>query len=393
MAQNWVPNNLIYLPSQFIYNDANNNPVYQLYPYDYLVLLGQNTNLISIALSGETHTNIIQAQQISALQTAVATIPSQYYTPQISGQCLNSNVTQGIDVILGLMVTAWCNFVAVIGSNSNLNIAIATQCANLNSAPSFSHPGASMSALPGWKTSPVTVADTLTNNWLTTCDARVGISNALAAVTPTCNQVVINYQVVLTGGNSIFAFYFNSYTYIPSGYVDNGSTILIQDTAGNHYQQSFNIVNVSNSSGPYSIPLSGTTLQSNSNYTITVNSNVTNSTLGLTCQKTMVEYVNAQTTQTNIGCCPDIGTFSLVTTSGQTINTSYNLITSLTYTPRYVSLIPKTFYTVNNSAANFLPKNIYITYTQGGAVLNLTTGSGPVTDAGGTIQYDWMAFK
>ena len=290
----WVSNNLITLPSQLKYKDVNLNPVDKLYPLEYLTLVGQDLNLTMIALSGETHTNIVQAQQILSLQTAIGTIPAPYTTPQISGQCLNSNTVANIDSILTLMINAWCAHVLVMGTDSNLLTAVGTQCANLNSAPQFTTPGASMAALTGWKATPTTIADTLRNSWLTLCDARVGISNALAATTPDCSQAIIEFAVVFNGAQ--FNLFFNGYTFIPSGFTDNGSIMTITDSYGNVRTQSINLVIAQSNSSYIAVTLSGSTLSPTSpQYTLSLASNISNSTLGLTCSKTTIAIINPGT--------------------------------------------------------------------------------------------------
>jgi hypothetical protein len=171
----WVLNIPIIVPVNLRYNDANGDPVTSLYPLDYLTLVGQDLNTVYANITNINSTLSIQAGQITSLQQAVSTIPPVYNTPTISGQCLNSNTTQPIDTVLSLLVTAWCNFIAIAGGNTALNSAIAKQCPNLNSDIAFA--GGQMAAITGWIASPQTLADSLTNLWLTVCDARTGIKN------------------------------------------------------------------------------------------------------------------------------------------------------------------------------------------------------------------------
>jgi len=374
----WVPNTLTTVAAGLRYPDSNGDTVNTLYPLDYLILIGQDLAILSGTTNQLQAGYSDQATKILALQAAVATMPTQYVTPQISGQCLNSSVTQDIDDVLTLMVTAWCDFIAVAGTNAALNIAIATQCSNLNSSTAFS--GGQMAAITGWKSSPSTLADTITNQWLTICDARVGIANALAAVTPGCNQVIIDYQVVLTESDSIFAFYFNSYTFIPSGFVDIGSQIKITDTAGNQYLQSLDIVVVSNSSGAYTIPLSGSTLQPNDTYTVTVTSDIRNSVLGLECVKTVIHSVYSNPV-TDAACCPDTGTYNAYTSG----STQITLFSGLTYTPSYVGITPKNSFTAGLiTDLNYSP---YLSYISGGAVINFLGAPD------GVVSLDYISYQ
>lgn len=300
----WVLNELITLPSKIQYNDSNGNPVETLYPYDYLVLLGQDLNNTIIQLNSATAILSGQTAQINTLFMAVASIPPAYVLPSISPQCLGlSGTTQPLDTLLASMITTWCSFTGVMGTNSNLLKAVGTECSNLSLSPSFGHLGSSMSGISGWITNPTTVSDSLINMWLTICDARAGITTTLAAVTPTCSQVIINFTADIPSYQTGINVFLDGYTFIPTGFTDNGSTIKIVDNSGNIYQTTINIVTQSTSSSAFNIPLVGTALSPTSNYTIYLNSNVINTTLGLTCVKTTIFNLN----NNNI-VCPSINT-------------------------------------------------------------------------------------
>lgn len=288
----WVPNTpVITLPSNLIYTDINGNPVYTLYPYQYLVLVGQQTNnLVS-------QYNVVNSQ-ISTINTEIANlfiltsgITAPYVTPQINAQCLANGcsgcTSQPIDVVLEELVNAWCIYRTVTGTNSQLLSAIVTECPNLNSSASFTNPIASMSALSGWIPTPLTEADTLTNIWLTLCDARVGIQKAIATITPTCSQIDIGFVAQMQNFGTGINFYFQGYTFIPTGFIDGGSILVITDDLGGIVTQPINIITLSNTPGAYTILTSGSTLSPYADkYTVTLTTIVTNSSIGLTCQKT-----------------------------------------------------------------------------------------------------------
>lgn len=387
----WVPNTLLTVPAALRYLDANGDPVTSLYPLDYLILLGQDLALISGTTSQLSTNWQNQASQITALQAAVATIPPTYTTPEIPPFCLLpvSGTTAPIDQLLEILAEDWCNYINVTGSGSALATAITWQCLNLNSSPSFGTPGTSMSAITGWKNSPTTVADSLTNSWLTICDARAGITRALAGITPTCSQVIVDTQVV-SNTPLTFLFYFSGYTFIPTSFIDTGSTIEITDSAGNIYLTGVDIVDQSTDTNPFSIFASGSTLSPTSTtYTITLNSRVASSSLGLTCEKTIVipDFENPDYPPIPSGsgteCCPDIGNFSATVVSG---STSLTLISSLSYTPRFGTYIPKDFF----SGAQLVVGGAtpYISYTLGGGVLHFLP-----TATTGTFDIDFIFYR
>ena len=384
----WVPNSpAIVLPSNIIYNDINGNPVYQLYPYDYLVLIGQDLNNYINTINAIAFTLSGQTAQIQYLTNAVATIPAPYFTPQISPKCLGvSGTTQGIDVVLSNLLTDYCSVTSVLGTNNHLLSAVGTQCQNLGTSPSFTYPRGVVGALPYWVGNPGTVADTLTNLWVVACDSRAGISNLYATLTPSCSQVIVNFEVNMPSFTSGFNLYFNGYTFIPTGYVDNGSSIRIVDSNGNQYITSLNIVTASVASQPINIATSGTTIQANLSYTVYVTSNVINANLGLTCIKTTLHTLGSTcgNSSNGGGCCPDIGMLNIPIVSGITLG-SYSAIGVVAYTPRFVSI------TNNNPTYIANANNFSITYIPGGFNINWATPLQPSST--GILQMSWMAFR
>ena len=253
-----------------------------------------------------------------------------------------------------------------------------------------------MAGLVGWKTTPTTIADSETNQWLAYCDARAGITTALKAVTPTCSQVIINWLAYLPSFGTGFNIFFQGYTFIPTGFVDGGSSIVITDGMGGIITQAIDIITLSNTPGPYNISTSGTTLSPNAtDYTVTITSNVADAALGLTCQKTTLAvsatpHVLPFTpptfgpTPSSPTCCPDIGNYSGVVTSGQT---TIPLVTGLTYIPRFVSYVAKNSGTpiavINDSLGP------YLTYTAKGAFITFAYAA----SGGGVVDIDWIAYR
>lgn len=84
--------------------------------------------------------------------------------------------------------TAFCQLVSVMGSTNDLGDAINKQCADLNNAPRL-FGGGTMTNIPGWESTPATVADSIGNMWLTVCDMR----GALDQVLNTCCFSICNY--------------------------------------------------------------------------------------------------------------------------------------------------------------------------------------------------------
>lgn len=384
----FVPNQValnVAVPLRYV--DANGNLVTQLYLIDYVSLIGSTTgqqvNQIS-AINGVLNnyqTTLTSLQnQITAINTSGATA-----IPQVNGYCLNGNLVQPINIITTLLVSNTCSYNTILGTPTALAQAIIAQPSGLNTLPAFSQSG-TMSGLTGWISNPLTIAASENNQWVAYGDVRKGVSNALASITPTCSQVIVNFAAFMPSFYTGMNLYFDGYTFIPTGYTDGGSSIQVTDGMGGILVQSFNIVTASNTSGSLNLNTSGSTLSPTASvYTVQVTSIVSNAAIGLSCNKVTLQSVVGTGQgggQTTSSCCPDIGTYSALYTSG---TTAISLITGLAYKPRYVGLTGQDSYTV----ASFLSHGYYLTYIIGGCTLTFTS---PPT-VSGTPNINWIAFK
>lgn len=267
--------NPIIIPINLRYNDANGDPVTSLFPLDYLTLVGQDLNNLVGTTNTTNVTVAIHTNQIAVLQNAVSTIPPAYNTPTISGQCLNSNTVQGIDVILGLLVSAWCSYTTITGSGSQLVNSISKQCPNLNSDTSFA--GGQMAAITGWVSSPATLADSLTNLWLTVCDARTGIKDILTQLGNICPVTTATPLTTSSVGYTLLPYITTNVTYEVNLYLASGGTSLQTAT-------------YTNPSGLQTSSFTG--LTTNTNYKIVVITTVIGNT-PVTCNAIYVSTVSS----------------------------------------------------------------------------------------------------
>lgn len=365
------------------YTDSNGDTVDKLYPNDYTSLIGSNVSTLKEQYQQVTQILETYGTEIADLDTRVTALESSASTFMlyVTGTCLYSNdgLPHPIDDAVNRLMGNTCSYNAVLGTPTQLSNAVAAQCNNLNTLPAFSQ-NSVMSGLSGWVTSPTTIADSENNQWLAYCDARTGISNALAAITPTCSQVVIDYQAVL-GSSMVFNLFFSGYSFIPSGFTDNGSIVRITDSGSGVYQTSFDIVAKSTDTNPLVLATSGSTLSPTSSYyTVQVTSKVQNTTLGLSCEKTMYKTV----TSTESLISPyDIGNFTLAT-SGTTAAITFE--SSLNYTPSAILIIPKNQFT----GTLFADQNYgyWIEYIAGGGKINFA-GS----PTGGTLNFDYISYR
>lgn len=100
----------------------------------------------------------------------------------------------------------YCTLRGLLGSNSEITSAVNSQCASLSSettlAPGL---GGTMSTLPGWSNNPVTVANAITNMWLTVCDMRSYISDVLSLCCRSmCDYLQVGFTPIWsTDGTSV----------------------------------------------------------------------------------------------------------------------------------------------------------------------------------------------
>lgn len=373
------------------FDDANGIPVTVLPPVaatqaldnpatGYISLIGSRlSDLIDsynqvVVLLGQYNT------RITALETAVSNIQTSGVTFQlyVNGGCLLGNTTVTVPAAVTSLIANTCAYNTVLGTTTALSNAILAQCSNLNSAQAYSQ-NSTMSGLSGWISSPTTTADTVNNLWKTVCDLRGGFATLWAAVSPSCSQVIVDYQAVLNTG-MVFVLYFDGYTFIPSGYTDNTSNIRITDTSGNFYTTNFNIVTQSTTTAPVSLYTSGSTLSTTSAYyTVQVTSNVVNSTLGTSCSKVVIKTVQG----TQDAGLFDVGNYTGTMTSGAT---SLTFVSGLSYTPSTITPIPKNAFT-----SKMLYHQNYQTY------LGISGGSGTLYLAGategGTVNLDYISYR
>jgi len=159
-----------------------------------------------------TEISILQ-NQISSLDarvTALESVPAPTFTvPSITVNCtLEDGVIVGgntyqIDQVLDALVNdskyGYCALTGATGLASNLLAAVATQCIS-NTDDSLVNPGTSMSTeyFGTWIDSPVTIADAVTNLWVSVCDIRNYVTTIAISVDNTATVNLSNNANVIT---------------------------------------------------------------------------------------------------------------------------------------------------------------------------------------------------
>jgi hypothetical protein len=312
--------------------------------------------------------------RVTALEISGTTVPS------VNSQCYNSNSAILVTDMVELLTYDMCQYKPVLGTPTTLTLGLNTSApGTTNQLDAFSQ-NSTLSNLNGWNpTLSPTVADTINNIWLAYFDARAGITKTLEAVTPNCSQVIIDYQAVYSTSTETVNLFFSGYSFIPIGYLDGGSIVTITDGLGGIYETGFDIVNQSTTVDPLALSISGSALTLGLPfYTVNVQSNVANASISTTCVKNVIRNTILQGGSSV--STSDIGNYT-DSISGSTAT----LISGLSYSPRFVQIIPKD----SQTATRLSEAVYYITYTENGATLNFVT---PIAILS-SVNIDWIAYK
>lgn len=121
---------------------------------------------------------------VAILNTKVATLESYFPLPaptevNITPDCVLPSSPTPVSVVVSALEAAFCSLIQVTGDDIALYNTIISQC--VADADPRKDGGGPMSSIPGWTSSPVaTIAQSITNLWLTACDLRSMILPTLA---------------------------------------------------------------------------------------------------------------------------------------------------------------------------------------------------------------------
>ena len=99
--------------------------------------------------------------------------------PQIIPICTGEAILTDIDVVIQNLENSYCSYLTALGTETELVDAISMQCANLSTSNALNAPG-TMGQIAGWEQNPESVADSLSNLWLTLCDMRGAMADLQA---------------------------------------------------------------------------------------------------------------------------------------------------------------------------------------------------------------------
>ena len=311
-AGDTVPDPLLTIAQCFRTTDAYGDPITQKQHTDYTGLIGLKVCEINTAVTGHTSTLVSYGNRITVLEAALANPTTS--TSTVTLTCSGTSTPLSLSSAILNLENQICTLRNATGTATALTQAASAQCASLSTSSALSKAG-TMSAIPGWKATVSTAADSLTNLWLTVCDLRDALSTLKGLVKADCSTVLIDFAVALINNGTSANLFFSGYSSIPSGWsncANPGSKLTIKDALGNKHLVNVDVISAANNSAPLIIQLEGTPLNLATALTFTLEACLTNS--GTTCNKTVTK-----TTGTATNACPNI----VVTPSTTVISYSF----------------------------------------------------------------------
>jgi hypothetical protein len=220
---------------------------------------------------------------------------------EIPTSCLTAGTDIPIEDFVQTLETAFCELKTATGSAAELYAATTQQCVNLDTSPSLSNTSVNMGSLPGWVTAGNynTLADAVNNMWITICDIRSAVFNVVTTCcAPSCDNVDLfitaTYSapnILLTIGGTVSGTFADCYA--------AGSFLTITDAFGNAYTTQLPVIaNVGGAA--VTVPIGTSSLNPFTDYTVTLNVCVDDSTNSLKCNQVLTTSV------TNSASCPAI---------------------------------------------------------------------------------------
>jgi hypothetical protein len=218
-------NCLINLPACLQYeDDTTGNQVSTTTLTNFVQLLGSRFCLLfnQVTLNTEAIEQI--AGDVEVLQNTVNNLEDQIGTlPNVNINCITGTTSTPITTAVQTLATTICDIEAQIDSlgGNDVTQAILNQCPGLPTSNVLVGSG-TMGQISGWISNPTTVADSLSNLWITVCDMRTAVQNIL---TNCCSSICTGLSIQMDiSYNSLANTVSIDFTgIIPSGLTSNPS--------------------------------------------------------------------------------------------------------------------------------------------------------------------------
>ena len=293
------------IASCFYFTNGLGDQVTYLQLKDYVTAIG---NKICALISSIATTN----ENVQAIGDRLGTVETQVDTilstptpePTVTVDCVLPAGTYPVSTVVDVLEQQFCLLRNATGTPEELLASIGNQCPNLSADTRLAGSG-TMSSISGWVNSVSTVADSLTNMWLTICDLRAAVKNIQVNCCPSgCDAIVLNLTAQNTG-TSVIIYVTGT---IPANFVEcYGNTVItLTDTAGGTTSVTASLVTIINST--FSIPtIPPSTINGALDINVEINTCLRDVNTGTTCQSCLRAVA-----PTTINC-PPLSIFDVTT--------------------------------------------------------------------------------
>lgn len=333
---------------------------------------------------------------VTTLQTQMATIIANGLTvPQIQlSVIMGDTAYYDVEIVVATIGSQLNTLRDATGNSGELTNAVTYQDAiyipnQLKLQPSFTDTSSTMSQLNGWIGTPATIADTITNMWITINDMRKAYQTRFSpSVYANCTAagIVVNFNTYVDIPNNRITLYFLGNCTIPDGFYDtdgNGASLRITDGSltSNVYTTYVNVSQANKSVSGITIDLTQTNINLYTTLTLTLTYSLTNGSL--VCPGTRNNTVTASAspcvalTLTPLSTTSFTGVFTPAVT-GRTITYS---ITTYSNSDCSTPITPSSTVTYPNPTQSSLSYNVtgLITATTYYVRMSVAIGGNPST--------------
>jgi hypothetical protein len=268
------------LPVCLQYTNQQNDLVTVLPIDDYAELVAARVCTLLSNITTINSTLVSHNTRITALENATSTGST---IPQVTPNCVLPSVLTDIDDVVEALEEQFCTLRTVTGTSTELLASTTYQCPGLNVDNRLAGTG-TMSTLEGWNSNPTTLAQSLTNMWLTICDIRAAVKTIqTTCCNTTCDDILFTFAGTLSVSTLTLNFNGSS---APVGFDEcnvNGALVTITDGMGGTYSTRVQVLDALAGTGTAQINLASSGLNIYVDYTVTVTFCVTDG--NITCEK------------------------------------------------------------------------------------------------------------
>lgn len=255
----------------FVKDDINGDPRYSLPHSELTKDIAKKVCALVTLINQHSSTLTNHESRIVALESVETASTDLMVTPVC---VLPSSPDVSVAVAYEALEQQFCNLRSITGMPTALSAALTHQCQGLAQENALSMNG-TMSAIPGWRSPVSTVADAMTNLWLTVCDIRAAVKDIALnggggnVSTLNCSSIIVDYTVVTNEARTTATIFFSGLTTIPDGVNDctaQGAKVTFSDSNGGKYIGYVNVT--SNKTNTNGVTFTLTGLNPALNYTV-----------------------------------------------------------------------------------------------------------------------------